>query len=199
VFLAIVAAANQNSGAGLATLVSGVSDYITTDFSTSKIVSLSDTFGNLVQQNAYTCVVAGYETTDSAGTRVYVTSDAEWASMLENFTLGLDPNTVDSAIESVVPQNTTVEVRNGAGITGAGAQMQSILAAAGFNVTGVGNTTDGATYPETLVVYTNSEYENQAKAVVAALGCGRTVNGGDYYSSSAQVIAIVGVDWSPVS
>jgi anionic cell wall polymer biosynthesis LytR-Cps2A-Psr (LCP) family protein len=198
-FLAISNAALGNSGISLATLVSSVSDYISTDLSTTQIVSIGEKFSNLDSVNIYTSSVAGYSTTDSSGTEVFVTSDDAWATMLDNYLCGEDPNAQDAGISSVDASQTTVEVRNGAGITGAGAQMQSILAAAGFNVTGVGNTTDGATYPETLVVYTSSEYENQAKAVVAALGCGRTVNGGDYYSSSAQVIAIVGVDWSPVS
>jgi hypothetical protein len=198
-FLAISNAVLGNSGISLATLVSSVSDYISTDLSTTQIVSIGEKFSNLDSVNTYTSSVAGYSTTDSSGIEVFVTSDDAWATMLDNYLCGEDPNAQDAAISSVDASQTTVEVRNGAGITGAGAQMQSILAAAGFNVTAVGNTTDGATYPETLVVYTSSEYENQAKAVVAALGCGRTVNGGDYYSSSAQVIAIVGVDWSPVS
>ena len=94
--------------------------------------------------------------------------------------------------------NVTVEVRNGTSTAGAAAKLGEFLSGSGYEVIGVGNTDDGTIYPETLVVYTDQGSEGAAKAIVEDMGSGRVVNGGDFYSSQADVIAIIGLDWMPV-
>ena len=105
---------------------------------------------------------------------------------------------IDSVAEGVDEGQVTVEVRNGTNTAGAAAKLGEMLSAKGYEVIGVGNTDDATIYPETLVVYTNSEAEGAAKAVVSDMGSGRVVNGGDFYSSEADIIAIIGQDWMPV-
>ena len=119
--------------------------------------------------------------------------------MLARIEAGEDPNAIDSTAEGVDPDMVTVEVRNGTNTAGAAAKLGEMLAGYGYEILGVGNTDDGTIYPETLIVYTNGESEGAAKAIVAEMGSGRVVNGGDYYSSDADVIAIIGLDWMPVS
>ena len=103
----------------------------------------------------------------------------------------------DSAKTTGVDKSTLhVEVRNGAGIAGAATSLKSQLESDGYVVDGAGNAEDGVTYSETLVVYVDEAYENAANLLVKEMGCGRVVNGGDYYTTSSNVIVIIGTDWS---
>ena len=90
-------------------------------------------------------------------------------------------------------------MRNGAGITGAASACKTFLESKGYSVDSAGNADDGTTYEETLIVYMDDQYENPANSIVNELGCGRVVNGGDYYTSSSNIIVIIGLDWSKTS
>lgn len=90
-----------------------------------------------------------------------------------------------------------VEVRNGAGISGAAAQMKSILEKAGYVVDKAGNASEGNVFNETLIVYLDKAQEGAANAIAKEFNCGRCIYGGDYYESDSQIITIVGADWAP--
>lgn len=138
------------------------------------------------------------KSTDTSET-IYVARESESETVIENFKAGDDARDVAAKVKDFDRSNVHVEVRNGAQITGAAATCRTFLEGKGYVVDSVGNTDDGATYDETLIVYLGSEYENPANAIVNELGCGRVVNGGDYYSSSSNIIVIIGQDWTSTS
>ena len=120
------------------------------------------------------------------------------AEMLERLSVGQDPNIVDLSAEGINPKDVTVEIRNGANATGAAGRLGEKLSGLGYRIEKVGNTDDSTIYPETFVIYTDPSKEGSAKAVMRDMGGGRLINGGDFYTSSADVIAIIGLDWMPV-
>ncbi|WP_165253670.1 LCP family protein [Adlercreutzia sp. ZJ304] len=195
----LIQRATEGQGLDLASMVSDASKYIDTDLTASDLLELSETFSPFNEASVWQCVVPGSDMTTSDGLAGYNPSTSEWEKMMEKIKSGEDPNALDAAVQNVDTGQTTVEVRNGTLTTGAASQMADILRGAGYQVTGVGNTNDNTIYKETLVVYTSPDKASAAKAVVEALGCGRVVNGGDFYHSSADVISIVGSDWTPAA
>ncbi len=194
----VLNAALSSSGLGLANLVGDASLYIETDMSTSDLLSLGDALKPSEDLVIYSCIVPYYETRGSSTDDVvFQVSSNSWDGIRELVKSGQNPDMTDESISNVVPGDVTVEVRNGTQMTGAGAKLGEILSGYGYNVIGVGNVTDAITYPETLIVFTDSSYEGAAKAIASQIGSGRVVNGGDYYSSEAGVIAIIGADYMP--
>lgn len=192
----LISQALGEEGLGFASVVSDVSRFIDTDYSTSDLMSIAEILRPLETVTLYECTVP-YTATRSASGEVYSyrVSEAEWASILEAFQNGDDPNQA-LAVNSVVASEVSVEVRNGTSINGAAASLGQMLSQLGYNVIGTGNTNDATTYPETLIIYTDPAYAEAAKAIVSQAGIGRVVNGGDFYSSEANVIAIIGTDWA---
>lgn len=194
---ALLARALDSAGLGFANIVSSASSYIETDLTTSDLLSLGETLRPFSEITVFECVTP-YTTMKSVRDDTIVTSlsRAEWTAMMEAVRTTGDPGTIGSNAVVVNESEVTVEVRNGTSINGAAASLANMLTQLGYNITGTGNTGDGITYPETLVVYTDKAYEDAAKAIVREVGIGRVVNGGDFYASDAGVIAIVGADWA---
>lgn len=186
-----------NKGIGLANIVSDVSNYIETDWTTTELLALGDSFNSGGDVTFYQCVVP-YTKAASAkdGSTVYRYIDSDWKELMGAVSQGLDPASIEHVIGEVNEKEISVEVRNGAQINGAAAKLGGMLSELGFNVLSVGNVEDGTMYPETLVVYTKEEFEDAALSIVRDIGAGRVVNGGDFYSSKADVIVIIGIDWS---
>ena len=61
-----------------------------------------------------------------------------------------------------------------------------------------GNVDDYTVYPETLVIYHDEALSPAADAVVKAMGAGRAINGGSYYTFEADVLVIIGTDYQPI-
>ena len=89
-------------------------------------------------------------------------------------------------------------VRNGTDVTGSAAQLTKTLEAQGFKVVETGNVDDYTVYPETLVIYHDEALSPAADAVVKAMGAGRAINGGSYYTFEADVLVIIGTDYQPI-
>lgn len=193
----LVTKALDNKGISLANIVSDVSNYIETDWTTSELLALGDAFGSTEPITFYQCMVP-YTKAASAkdGSTVYHYVEADWQELMGAVSQGLDPASIEHVIGEVNQKEVTVEVRNGAQINGAASKLGGMLSDLGFNVLSVGNVEDGTMYPETLVVYTKEEYEDAALSIVRDIGAGRVVNGGDFYTSKADVIVIIGIDWS---
>lgn len=199
-FFATLAARMLESGGGLpfASLLDSVGGYLQTDLGATSVLELADKLGGIAASSVLGAQVPGYETTRDNVT-YYVSSSNAWTAMMKLVSDGLAP-VVDKAATSQVDRGSfTVEVRNGAQITGGAAQISTLLKEAGFNVTEVGNATDAASYPETLVVYDGEAHKAQAEEVIAALGAGRAVASAGYYTYTTDVLVILGKDWKPVS
>lgn len=187
----------DSSGIGFANIVSDASNYIDTDWTASELLALGDAFRPADSITFYQCVVP-YTKTASAkdGSTVYRCIESDWAVLMEAVSQGLDPASIERVPGDVNEKEISVEVRNGAQVDGAATSLGNMLSELGYNVLSVGNVQDGTLYPETLVVYTSEQYEDAALSIVRDIGAGRTVNGGDFYTSDANVIVIIGVDWS---
>lgn len=185
-------------GLDFASIVGEASKYISTDLTTSDLLSLGEVLKPVQDITVYQAILPYYETSDPlSGQASYSSKSEAWLQMAERFRAGEDPSQGDSDAQSVNKAGVTVEVRNGTITNGAAAKLAESLKGFGYQITDVGNADGGVIYPETLIVYTDPAYEGAAKAVIGDMGVGRAVNGGDYYSSDAQVIAIIGKDWMP--
>ncbi|WP_165173653.1 LCP family protein [Adlercreutzia sp. ZJ242] len=195
--LALAQRALASEGLSFASLVGEAGDYLSCDFTSSQLIALGDALRPLDQVTTYVCALPGYAT--DAAEPLFEYYEDEWADMLARFKAGEDPAIVDSSAAGVNPAEVTVEVRNGAGTTGAAGRLGEMLASAGFKVEGTGNVDDGTVYPETFVIYKDGAYEGAAKAVARAASGGRVINGGDFYTFDTNVLVIIGKDWMPVS
>lgn len=191
--------AASSQGLSFANAVGEASRFIYTDWTASDLLALGSALSPFDGLTIYTCIFP-YVSSNAAGVgnTLYERRSQSWDQMLARIKAGQDPNDIETESASVEANGVTVEVRNGTNTAGAAAKLGEMLTQDGYEVIGVGNTDDNTIYPETLVIYTKSEYEGEAKAVLDDMGSGRLVNGGDFYSSDAHVIAIIGLDWMPV-
>lgn len=194
VMLAMAASALSSEGLSFASELANMADNVQTSWSSSELMSLADAMRPLDTATVYCALVPGY-----ASGEYYVDSTARWEVMLENLQAGNDPNAQTAASTDFDHAAVAVEVRNGGGVTGAGAKMGELVTACGYQLAEVGNTDDNTVYPETLIIYKDAAYADVADALVSELGAGRVVNGGDFYAFETNLLVIVGKDWMPVS
>ena len=194
VFMQLASAALSAEGLSFASELAKMADSVQASWSSSALMNLGEIFRPLDTVTVYTAVVPGYESGGS-----YVDSTAKWKTMMANIQAGHDPHAENPAIADVDRSGVLVEIRNGGGVTGAGAKMGEILTGFGYQVGEIGNTDDGTTYPETLVVYKDSAFAAAAEAIVKDAGAGRVVNGGDFYTFESNILVVVGKDWMPTS
>lgn len=191
-------AARASSGEGLSfpSVIADGASAVSTDWTSGQLIALGDAFRPLSEATVYAAVVPGRLTQDESGERYQVDGD-ELASMMEAVKAGSAPQSAEGSVANVNRSLVTVDVRNGAQVTGAAKRMGELLESDGYQVKYVGNTDDNTTYPETLVIYKDPAYEIAAKAIVSDLAAGRVVNGGDFYSFDTNVLVIIGKDWIP--
>ncbi len=184
------------SGFDQASVIEKFADTSDSDMQVSKITGFAGKMAGKELAIYSTSVPGSVSSSVDSGAEVFKARSSETASLLESFRNGSDPNEVSVQIQEFDKTQVHIEVRNGAGITGAATACKTFLEGQGYTVDKTGNTDDGTTYSETLIVYLGDDYENAANALVKSLGTGRVVNGGDYYTSDSNVIIIIGEDWS---
>lgn len=191
-------AAKASSGEGLSfpAVVGDAASAVRTDWNSGQIIALGDAFRPLSEATVYACVLPGRET-ETDGQTVYELADDELEPLLEAVRAGNAPETAEGSVAAVDRGSVTVDVRNGADVTGAAARMGELLESSGYKVEAVGNMGDGTVYPETLVIYKDEANEPAAKAVVADIAGGRVVNGGDFYTFDTDILVVIGKDWIP--
>ena len=195
--LSLAAETLSSEGIGFAARLADMAEWVETDWTSSQIMALGDALRPLEDAAVYQAMLPG-RLTDRDGSARYVVNDEEWAAMMDAVRAGSSPLSPAEALAALDRTAVTVEIRNGGGVTGAGAKMGEILTADGYQVTDIGNANDGGVYTETLVVYKDPAYEAAAKAIVSDVGAGRVVNGGDFYTFKDNVLVMVGQDWVPV-
>ena len=102
--------------------------------------------------------------------------------------ISVDTSGVDKSGVSII-------VLNGAGIDGYSAQAAEVLKSNGYAIEDTGNA-ESFVYDETLVIYREEKDKVAAEAIVQALGTGRTVSAGVYYSLKTDIQVVVGKDWT---
>lgn len=193
---ALISKALNSNQVEFVTLVSDASNYVDTDWKTSDIMTFADAFKPYDSITFYDSTFSWSETKSDGEGTVYSYDSSDFEEFMNAFKEGENPSALDEAELNNIESKITIEVRNGAGIDGAAATLGAILENNGYTVKEVGNTNDDTLYPETLVVYTGTGSEEKANAVIRDVGAGRAVEGGDFYKSKADVIVIIGTDWS---
>lgn len=194
----------DSDAATMASTVSALSQYVTTDYSVNELVNLAQTMKGMdTSSDIYT----GTEPTES----VYVDDGwyelvdvEEWSAMMERVDQGLPPNeedVVDSATGTVFASgggstslSGTVEVLNGNGVSGVSTSAARVLRTAGLETqTGNAETFD---YPATLVVYGDNGQKSTAEAIASQLGVGEVQANDGSYSLTTDYLVILGADYS---
>lgn len=198
VFFATLAARMVESGSKLsvATMLDSVGGDFQTDMGGIDAIDLVGALSGIDADSVLHAQVPGYETKHD-NVMYYLSPADTWKAMMDLVKAGQPPVSDEKSSVQVDRGGFKVDVRNGAGITKGASQVADLLRGDGFNVTEVGNAESDA-FPETLVVYNGEEHKAQAEDVVTALGMGRTIVGGDYYTYTGDVLVIIGKDWKPI-
>lgn len=187
---------------GDATMIDSVSGTAATDLASQDAMDLASTFSGIAAGDIDIERVPGSEA-QRDGVTVFQASSDSWTNLMESIDAGSQPSNEQQAQQAANDTDVnhgsfTITVRNGAGITGAAAQMAEQLGADGFNVTETGNT-DSPAYDETLIIYKDATLEEAANEVRDSLSNGRVINGGDYYTFDTDILVVLGSDWKPLT
>ena len=185
-----------SSGPGVVAALDAVAGHVKCDLDANGVLSLTSPLSGVTAASVVTCRIPGYETVEG-GEPYFTMSSSAWKDMLASIEGGADPSGSDDGTVAVDPASFEITVRNGGGVTGAGAKATDVLTAAGFNVVETGNTNTYA-YDETLVVYADSANADRAQAVVNALGAGRAIASNGFYTFETEILVVIGRDWMPI-
>ena len=188
----------ENASSDFLMALDAIGGLFDTDMGVFAARSLVKSLAALTADDVQTATASG--STVSSGddeAEYYVVSSSGLAALVAAAEAGEDLAS-SSSVELVDADSFTITVRNGSGVSGVAAQVASTLTDLGFVVSGTDNA-DSFVYTETLVVYKYDEYLSAAETVVEALGFGRVVDGGDYYTFDTDVLVVVGDDYSPSS
>lgn len=194
-FCALASRLALPSGFVLVQQVDDLAGDVRTDWDLFGIMSVADALREGVTY--YTGAVPGSKSATGESDAFSASSD-QWSAVMALVDAGGDPTDAEPVVPEVDPAGVTVAVRNGTVVVGSAATTAQILTDAGFSVAETGNVDDYTTYPETLVIYKDDAYKDAAAAVSATLDAGRVVNGGSYYTFSANVLVIIGKDYQPI-
>ena len=205
----------------MASTVTALCDYITTDMSVTDIAAVANSMRGMdPSTDIYSTMNPTISSYEDGGWYEYSNNEA-WAAMMKRIDQGLSPTPDESASmnnggvtdgsiggEAVAQavlsgeesslsdygHGEQVEVQNGSGVSGVAATAASTLTNKGYDVT---NTLDADSYnySKTLVIYDKGTDESVAKSIAKLLGCGTpTVNDGSYTYEGSYLV-IVGKDY----
>lgn len=196
VLQSIVSKLSALSGLDQKVALDHLADNIKTDYTADGLSDVLQRLSGFNESTAISCTVPGSDSRNDDDMVEFYSSSSSWSKVQAAFTSGQDPAAATAAaVAQVDPSKFSVEVKNGAGQTGAASQAAKKLKQAGYTVTGTGNT-DQAVYTETLVVYKKKSSKTAAQAVASTLGAGRAVSASIYYSFDADLEVIIGSDYS---
>ena len=189
VLTALIDAIQARGGIGFAMDADSIAGKIKTDIDYDTLNSIASIYDDAT---VYTSTVPGNNS--SAGDDTYWSVGSTFSQVLDEFKAGEDMDiSVDTS--GVDKSSVSIIVLNGAGTDGYSAQAAEILTNAGYTIQETGNA-ESFVYDETLVIYRDEEDKTAAEAIVQALGTGRTVSAGVYYSLTTDIQVVVGKDWT---
>ncbi len=197
---ALLDRALSSEGINFANILSQLSNNIYCDVTSSDISSTLEKLSPFNEIDIRSASLSGSisKSTDT-GEEVFSPRTSETTALISNFTSsGQTTSKTDNNSTYLETSSIHVEVRNGAGIAGAATSAKNWLETQGYVVDKAGNADEGYIYSETLIVYLGDSNKYAAETITSGLGCGRVVNGGDYYTSASGVIVIIGSDWNPI-
>ena len=182
-------------------IVTAMAPYISTDMSIVEMLKLAQTLKGAGSERVYT------ETIGGDWVSPYVVTDEDLKDeLLAKMEAGKpfkepEPESdeesatasADGEDTSIAPDDISVTIRNGAGISGCAKQAASVLKARAFEVVDVANA-DQFVYDDTQVVYKSDR--EAAALVAAALPPGaKLVESRGMHSFQSDVLVVVGKDW----
>ncbi len=174
-------------------MANAVAQQVTTDMSVGELVGLANQMRGMQGSAFQTVTMPGAP--KRIGNGSYIVADEEaFAAILERVKAGQPLETAEEAAGTeVAPEQVSVAVRNGAGISGVANDAAARLRAGRYNVADVGNMNQFV-YDETLVVY-KDEDEPLAQMVLDTIGQGRVLHYRGMYAFDTDVLVVVGKDW----
>lgn len=194
--LADQVAARQNL-AKLPKVVMAVHPHIGTDMSLMEMIRTAQALKSAGSKNLYTATLTGewkspFVWTDEENMRQMIERMQAGRSFDDTSTVTAE-DTGGSSVSDIRSLQISVDVRNGAGISGCAKQAASILKARAFNVAEVGNANQFV-YDNTMVVYKDDASAAQRVADVLPPGA-KVVESRGMYSFKSDILVVIGKDW----
>ena len=218
--LVLSAIAKKILSSDAATMVNSVqalSQYVTTDFEIADILSIAAGLRGLdPEKDIYTAMEPTTSAYINEGWYEYLDT-AAWKTMMSRVDQGLPPTEEDEVDEtsgtvlattgsgaanaekqpsssgSTAKKASTVTVKNGNGLAGAGAEAAEKLEALGYTVeTGNAESFD---YSQTIVVYERGDQATEAREIANAIGVGKAQQNNGEYAFEGDFLVVLGADW----
>ena len=196
--------------ATIASTVSAMSSYVTTDLELTDIIGLAQIMKGLnPDTDIYT---ASVPTTSSYVNDIwyeFVDRDA-WSTMMKRVEAGEPPveeavidettgvvlATAGAGATSSAEKQALVTVKNGTDIAGAASKVRTKLMDNGFVNVVIGDVAQGYKYPNTLVIYNEQHQAREAEEIVSCIGQGQSMlNDGSYLLLDSDFLVVIGDDW----
>ncbi len=197
--------------------VNALVQYVNTDFDVNSILSIAKALQGMDSSSIYTATMPKTSKLVDGVWYDFVYSD-EWKEMMNRMDQGQPPadTQIDEATGIVVasggdsgtgdassataPAHATasIAVRNGTETTGVASTAVEKLKAFGYTNVSSGNA-NSTDYTTTLVVYDNDTYKRDAEIIVSQLGCGQATKNDGTYTSSGNVMVVLGTDYAQKS
>ena len=214
--MVLSALANKILGADLATIASSVttlSQYVTTDFELTDIVGLAQAMRGIDMTSDIYTAMQPTESVYENGMWYDVTIEDEWKTMMDRVNQGLSPTEGDivdptgtvlassgsgsqiggsSANVYTNVKSGSVTVYNGNGKPGASSAGASVIANMGYT-TETGNA-QSYDYEHTLVIFNDVARRSEAEEIAQQLGAGCLILNNGAYQFSSDFLVIVGAD-----
>ena len=197
--------------------VNSLVQYVNTDFDVNSILSIAKGLQGMDSNSIYTASMPKTSKYVDGVWYDFVYAD-EWKEMMTRMDQGLPPaeTEIDEATGIVIssggdsggasgpssssatsPAHATasIAVRNGTETAGIAAAAVEKLKSFGYTNVSAGNA-NTSDYDITLVIYDDDTYAKDAQIVATQLGCGQAVKNDGTYTSSANVMAVLGKDYA---
>ena len=194
----------------IASTVSAMSKYVTTDLELNDIIGLAQAMRGInTDTDIYTAAVP---TTSQYIDEIWYefVNKSEWDTMMKRVKEGLPPteeSEIDEATGTVMAtagsaatmsgeKYATVTVKNGTNTEGLATSVRSKLMEDGFKNVVIGDVASGYDYPDTLILYDEPAREREAQEILRVIGQGETMlNDGSYLMTDCDLLVVIGDDW----
>jgi polyisoprenyl-teichoic acid--peptidoglycan teichoic acid transferase len=194
--------------------INSLVQYVNTDFDVNSILSIARALQGMDSSSIYTATMPKTSKQVDGVWYDFVYSD-EWKTMMARMDAGQPPadTEVDEATGIVVssggdsgtgdassaktPAHSTasIAVRNGTSTTGIASGAVEKLKSFGYTNVSSGNA-NSTDYTSTLIIYDNDTYKRDAEIIAAQLGCGTATKNDGSYTSSGNVMVVLGTDYA---
>jgi polyisoprenyl-teichoic acid--peptidoglycan teichoic acid transferase len=178
-------------------LATSVAKNVKTDLSLEQVIQLAQNFRGMDDKMFQSVTMPGHP--EYIGGISYVVADMD---AFRAATAKMEKGELFTAVAStttsptVKPGDITINVRNGAGVTGLAKIVGDKLRKDGFRIKDMANMGQYV-YGETLIVFSGDANTAKATAVSGAMGVGKVVKSNGMYRFDADIMVIIGKDFDP--